>query len=80
MILSWFIDNDAATKAMKRNVLIEEHDVEARPECVPMKCLDENVKKILHSRYMDGSTECNESYASKKKMGLCCILSPAEYK
>ena len=28
---------------MHNNVLIEEEDVEVRPECVPMKCLDENV-------------------------------------
>ena len=51
MILSWFVDDDTANKAMKRNVLIEEHDVEARPECVPMKCLDENVCVRMVKKY-----------------------------
>ena len=31
------------TNAMRNDVLIEEVDVEVRPEHVPMKCLDENV-------------------------------------
>ena len=50
-LLSWFVDDDTANKAMKRNVLIEEHDVEARPECVPMKCLDENVCVRMVKKY-----------------------------
>ena len=42
-MLSWFVDNEKVMNAMRNNILIEEEDVETRPECVPMKCLDENV-------------------------------------
>ena len=42
VMLRWFVEEDVAITAMQRNILIEEDDVEARPECVPMKCLDEN--------------------------------------
>ena len=43
VMLSWFVDNEKVMNAMRNNILIEEEDVETRPECVPMKCLDENV-------------------------------------
>ena len=47
MILRWFVEEDIANKAMQRNILIEEHDVEARP----MKCLDENVCVSMVKKY-----------------------------
>lgn len=43
VIMSWFVDEEKVTNAMRSNVLIEEVDVEVRPERIPMKCLDENV-------------------------------------
>lgn len=42
-MLSWFISEEKVMAVMRNNILIEEEDVEVRPECVPMKCLDENV-------------------------------------
>ena len=30
---------------------LEEHDVEARPECIPMKCLDENICVSMVKKY-----------------------------
>ena len=51
MILRWFVEEDIANKAIQRNILIEEHDVEAQPECVPMKGLDENVCVSMVKKY-----------------------------
>ena len=45
------MEEDIANKAMQRNILIEEHDVEAQPECVPMKCWDENVCVSMVKKY-----------------------------
>ena len=45
------MEEDVANKAMQRNILIEEHYVEARPECVLMKCLDENVCVNMVKKY-----------------------------
>ena len=43
VMLSWFVDAEKVRTVTHNNVLIEEEDVEVRPECVPTKCLDENV-------------------------------------
>ena len=43
VMLSWFVDAEKVRTVMHNNVLIEEEDVEVHPECVPTKCLDENV-------------------------------------
>ena len=43
VILSWFIDKNIKDVALSRKRLIEEHEVEIRPECIPSSCLDENV-------------------------------------
>ena len=37
------MDEEKVINAMRNDVLIEEEDVEVRPERIPMKCLDENV-------------------------------------
>ena len=42
-MLSWFVNAEKVSAVMQNNVLIEEEDVEICPECVPIKCLDENV-------------------------------------
>ena len=43
VMLSWFVDAEKVRTVTHNNVLIEEEDVEVRPECIPTKCLDENV-------------------------------------
>ena len=42
-ILSRFVHNDIATSAIMEGRIIEEEDVEVRPEKVPTVCIDENV-------------------------------------
>lgn len=43
VILSWFIDEKVAERALKHNDLIQEEDVECKPERLPDAVLDENV-------------------------------------
>ena len=43
VILSWFVDDEVAARALKHNDLIEEEDVECKPERLPDSILDENV-------------------------------------
>ncbi|CAI8036419.1 hypothetical protein GBAR_LOCUS20403 [Geodia barretti] len=43
VILSWFVDEKVAERALKHNDLIEEEDVECKPERLPDSVLDENV-------------------------------------
>lgn len=43
VILSWFVDEKVAERALKHNYLIEEEDVECKPELLPDSVLDENV-------------------------------------
>ena len=52
-MLSWFVDQHTIEKVLHENnpPLIEENEVETRPERVPMKCLDENVSLIGIKRY-----------------------------
>ena len=42
-ILSWFVHNDIATAAITEGRIVEDEDVEVRPEKVPTACIDENV-------------------------------------
>jgi len=42
-ILNFFVDNGLTNKVMHSDDLIEEHQVETRPELIQMKCLDDNV-------------------------------------
>lgn len=42
-MLGWFVDLHIVTRVMTSDSLIEETEVEVRPEKVPMKCIDENV-------------------------------------
>ena len=41
--LSWFVDDKVAERALKHNDLVEEEDVECKPERLPDAVLDENV-------------------------------------
>ena len=45
------MDKEKVTTAVRNNVLIEEVDVEVRPERVPMKCLDEYVCISIVRKY-----------------------------
>ena len=40
---NWFVDPDATERVTRGGDLIEEEEVECRPERIPRKCLDENV-------------------------------------
>ena len=42
-ILSWFVDPDVAAGAINGGKIIEEDEVEVRPEKVSASCVDENV-------------------------------------
>ena len=53
VMLQWFVDKEVAERVMRGGDLIEEQEVESRPEKIPRKCLDENVcishiKKLFH--------------------------------
>ena len=43
VILSWFVDRKVKDVVLTRKRLIEEDEVEMRPERIPSSCLDENV-------------------------------------
>lgn len=43
VILSWFVDCQVKDAALTRKRLIEEDEVEMRPEWIPASCLDDNV-------------------------------------
>ena len=53
VILEWFVDDDVTltSKAMNEHKLIEEEDVEVRPEKVPTKCLSEEVALTQVRKY-----------------------------
>ena len=50
-MLSWFVDQLVAKAAIKDDRLIEEEDVECRPEKIPCSVLDENVSICLVRPY-----------------------------
>ena len=43
MILSWFVDVEVANSAIAGDKIVEENDIEVRPEKISVSCLDENV-------------------------------------
>ena len=51
VILSWLVDKKVAEQALKRDILIEEDDVECRPEKVSAAIADENVDVHLVRKY-----------------------------
>ena len=74
-MMSWFVDGEKMTNAMRNDVLIEELDVEVRPEGVPMKCLDENVCFATIRKYFTNDAwELVENVMKtmkKKQVWLC---------
>lgn len=49
--MSWFVDKEVAENAIKHCRLIEEEDVECKPERVPDAVVDENVDIHLVRQY-----------------------------
>ena len=43
MMLNWFVDQEVTERVTRSGELIEEDEVECRPEKIPRKCLDDNV-------------------------------------
>ena len=74
-MLSWFIDQHTIKKVLHDNnpPLIEENEMETRPERVPMKCLNENVSLIWHEavlffRCLKSNRKCCESFKRKRHL------------
>ena len=42
-MLGWFVDKAVMSRVVSSDDLVEEEEVEVRPEKIPRKCLDENV-------------------------------------
>ncbi len=51
VILNWFVDPPVARAAINDDKLIEEEEVECRPEKIPCSVLDENVDVCLVRQY-----------------------------
>ena len=51
VMLLWFVDSEVAEAALKGNKVVEECEVEIRPNRVPASCLDENVCLISVQKY-----------------------------
>ena len=47
VMLGWFVDPDVAEMVIRD----DEHEVDARPERIPMKCLDENMSVHAIRKY-----------------------------
>ena len=43
MILSWFVDVEVGNSAVAGDKIVEENDIERKPEKISVSCLDENV-------------------------------------
>ena len=43
VMLNWFVGQEVSERATRGGDLIEEDEVECRPEKIPTKCLDDNV-------------------------------------
>ena len=41
MILSWFVDVEVANSAIAGDKIVEDNDIEVRPEKISVSCLDE---------------------------------------
>ena len=51
VMLSWFLDHQVKEALLVRKQLVEEEDVEIRPERIPCACLEEDVciLNLVHS-------------------------------
>ena len=51
VILSWFVETHVATEAVNGTQIIQEEDIEMRPEKVSTSCIDENVCVDICRKY-----------------------------
>ena len=70
VILSWFVDSSIVNAAIKYDQLIEEEDVECRPEKIPCSVLDENVNICLVRPYFTADAWMIVEEIMKKKREL----------
>lgn len=42
-MLGWFVDDSVVERVTRGDDLVQEKEVESRPEKIPRKCLDENI-------------------------------------
>ena len=57
-MLNWFVDKETAERVTRGGDLVEEYEVECRPERIPQKCLDENVCIGLIRKYFSLDAGC----------------------
>ena len=69
VILGWFVDGVRIEAALKQDELIEEEDVECRPEKVSDAVVDENVDVYLIRKYFtDDAWMIVSQVVEQKKM------------
>ena len=68
VILSWFVDATVADRAIKLHNLIEEEDVECKPELVADAVADENVDIHLVRKYFTSDAWMLVAEAVKHKL------------
>ena len=70
--MKWFVDSNIATAAIREKKLIEEEDVECRPEMIPSSVLNENVDVCLVRHYFsaDAWMVVQDVIGRKAKMDL----------
>ena len=76
VILSWVVDKEVVQQAIKNSILIEEEQVECRPEKIPDSIADENVDICLVRRYFscDAWLVLENVLQQKQKMIWTCAL------
>ena len=57
-MLNWFVGEDTAERVTRGGDLVEENEVECRPERIPQKCLDENISIGLIRKYFSLDAWC----------------------
>lgn len=77
VILSWLVDKEVAAKAIRQDFLIDEDEVECRPERVPDSIIDENVDVFLVRKMFTQNAWAmvEDVYKQKvKKMNWICSV------
>ena len=74
VIISWFVDKKIAERALRAHQLIEEDQVECRPERIPAAVVDENVDVHLVRRHFssDAWVLIESVVKQKAKMKWTC--------
>ena len=58
VMLSWFLDRQVKEAVLKRKRLVEEEDVEIRPERIPSACLEDDVCIRSIQKYFTADAWC----------------------